>query len=128
MLNWLTISTCPDLMTAHSLLTIATAKPTQGHLDAICYVGRYIKATADYGITFSSNTNDSLEGFITFPLDDTEPTKPAPSAFTDANWGPQDASVPSLKNLCQVLLNETWSILGHLVFLLGGPLTWKCQK
>ena len=39
MLNWLSISTHPDLTTAHSLLAIATAAPTQGHLDAICYVG-----------------------------------------------------------------------------------------
>jgi hypothetical protein len=128
MLNWLTISTRPDLMTAHSLLAIATAKPTQGHLDAIRYVGRYIKATADYGISFSSKNNESLEGFITFPLNDTEPAKPAPKSFADANWGPQDASVPTLKNLRPVSLNETRSILGHLVFLSGGPLIWKCQK
>jgi hypothetical protein len=59
MLNWLTISARPDLMTAHSLLAIATAKPTQGHLDAIHYIGRYIKATADYGISFSSKNNES---------------------------------------------------------------------
>ena len=80
MLNWLTISTRPDLMTIHSLLAIATTKPTQGHLDAICYVGRYIKATADYGISFSSNANDSLESFLTFPLDDLVPNIPRPMA------------------------------------------------
>jgi hypothetical protein len=73
MLNWLTISTRPDLMTVHSLLVIATTKPTQGHLDAIRYVGQYIKATADYGISFSSMANDSLESFLTFPLDDLSP-------------------------------------------------------
>ena len=123
MLNWLTISTCPDLrMTAHSLLAIATAKPMQGHLDAIHYIGRYIKVTADYGISFSSCKNNSLESFITFPLNDTKPTRPTPAAFINTNWGPQDASVPSPKNLHQVSFNEICSILGHLVFLSDGPL------
>jgi len=128
MLNWLTISTRPDLMTVHSLLAIATTKPTQGHLDAIRYVGRYIKATADYGISFSSNANDSLESFLTFPLDDSIPNVLKPTAFTDSNWGPQDASVPTYKTSRQVSLNETRSISGHLVFLSGGPLIWKSQK
>ena len=99
MLNWLSISTCLDLTTAHSLLAIATAAPTQGHLNAIHYISRYIKATADYGISFSSSSNNNLESFITFPLpDDNSPTS-IPTAFTDANWGPQDASDPSPKNI-----------------------------
>jgi hypothetical protein len=115
-------------MTAHSLLAIATASPTQGHLDAIWYVGQYIKATADYGISFSSCTNYSLESFITFPLDDDIPDAPSPTAFTDTKWGPQDASAPSPKNLCKVSLNETCSIAGHLIFLSGGPLIWKSHK
>ena len=129
MLNWLSISTCPDLTTAHSLLAITTAALTQGHLDAIQYVGCYIKATADYGIFFSSSFNDNLESFITFPfLPDHNSSSPIPAAFADANWGPQDASVPSPKNIQQVSINETRSILGHIIFLSGGPLIWKCNK
>ena len=99
MLNWLSISTHPDLTTAHSLLAIATTAPTQGHLDAIHYVGWYIKATADYGISFSSSSNDNLESFIIFPLPDHNSSIPVPTAFADANWVPQDASVPSPKNI-----------------------------
>ena len=91
-------------------------------------MGRYLKATADYGITFSSYANDTLEGFITFPLNDENPTQLHPSAFTDSNWGPQDASVPTSKNIRPVNLNETRSIAGHLVFLTGGPLIWKSHK
>ena len=128
MLNWLSISTRPDLTTAHSLLAIATAAPTQGHLNAIRYVGRYIKATADYGISFSSSPNNNLEGFITFPLPDHNSSIPIPSAFADANWGPQDASVPSPKNIRSVSINKTRSILGHIIFFSGGPLIWKCNK
>jgi hypothetical protein len=41
----------------------------------------YIKMTADYGISFSSCENDALESFITFPLNDTEPTRPAPTVL-----------------------------------------------
>jgi hypothetical protein len=128
MLNWLAVSTRPDLTTIQSLLAIATTQPTQGHLDAIRYAGRYIKATADYGISFSSSANESLESFITFPLDDSDPFAPRPKAFTDSNWGPQDASVPSIKNSRPVSLNETRSISGHLVFMSGGPLLWKSHK
>ena len=89
MLNWLSISTCPNLTTAYILLTTATTAPTQGHLDAIWYVSHYIKATADYRISFSSRSNDNLESFITFPLPDNNSSSPFPEAFTDANWGPQ---------------------------------------
>jgi hypothetical protein len=99
MLNWLAATTRPDLSTVHSLLAIATTSPTPAHMDAIRYVGRYIKATSDYGLSFSSKINDSLEGFITFPLDDDDPSHPKPSAFTDSGWGPQDASVPSVHNI-----------------------------
>ena len=128
MINWLASSTRADLTTAHSLLAIATAAPTPAHLDAIRYVGRYIKATADYGITFCSDTNDTLEGFLTFPLDDYDPVRPKPKAFADSNWGPQDASTPTPKNTREVPINEMRSIAGHLVFLSGGPLIWKSQK
>jgi hypothetical protein len=115
MLNWLAISTRPDLTTIQSLLAQHTVSPTQQHLDASRYVGRYLKATADYGISFSSKANSSLEGFIHFPLETTSPT-----SFADANWGPQDASTPSLKNRRPVSLNETRSICGHVTFMSGG--------
>lgn len=35
MLNWLSISTRPDLTTVHSLLASATESPTRAHLDAL---------------------------------------------------------------------------------------------
>jgi hypothetical protein len=81
---------------------------------------------ADYGISFSSCANDSLESFITFPLDDDDPDALSPTAFTNSNWGPQGASAPSPKNLHKVTLNETRSIAGHLpgttISPYGGPL------
>jgi hypothetical protein len=77
---------------------------------------------ADYGISFSSCANDSLESFITFPLNDDDPDALSPTAFTNSNWGPQGASAPSPKNLHKVTLNETRSIAGHLRLFPGGPL------
>jgi hypothetical protein len=128
MLNWLSISTRPDLTTVHSLLASATDSPSQAHLDALRHVGRYIKATSDYGISFSSRSNTALEAFIQFPLDDNDNTTPCPTAFADSNWGPQDASSPSPLNLRQISMAETRLICGHLVFLSNGPLIWKSHK
>ena len=108
MLNWLSISTRLDLATVNSLLALATESPTRAHLDALHHVGRYIKATVDYGILFSSKLNTPLEAFIQLvPLDDDSP-HPCPMGFADANWGPQDAcSMPSESNCRQIELNET---------------------
>ena len=82
---------------------------------------------ADYGISFSSCANDSLESFITFPLDDDDPDALSPTAFTNSNLGPQGASAPSLKNLHKVTLNETRFIAGHL-FPPSGPLVVPPRK
>jgi hypothetical protein len=76
----------------------ATESPSQAHLDAIRHVGCYIKATTDYGNSFSSWSNAALEAFIEFPLNDDEEVIPCPSCFADANWGPQDASMPTDSN------------------------------
>jgi hypothetical protein len=80
----------------------------------------------DYGISFSSRSNDTLEAFIKFPLNDIN--NPTPTAFADTNWGLQDASTPSDSDTRQVHMDETRSICGHLVFLSNGPLVWKSHK
>jgi Reverse transcriptase (RNA-dependent DNA polymerase) len=128
MLNWLSISTRPDLATVNSLLATATESPTQAHLEALRHVGRYIKATSDYGISFSSKPNTALEAFVQFPLDDNVASIPCPKAFADSNWGPQDASTPSETNHRLIELDETRSVCGHLIFLSHGPLIWKSHK
>ena len=119
MLNWLSISMHPNLTTAYSLLAIATAALTQGHLDAIQYVGHYIKAAQDPMTTLKASSHSAYLTTILLLLSQ------QPS---NANWGPQDASIPSPKNIQPVSINETRSILGHIIFLSGGPLIWKCNK
>jgi hypothetical protein len=126
MINWLATTTRPDLTTVHSLFATSTEKPTQAHIDAAKYVGRYIKATADYGISFSSKGNSTLECFLEFPIDTTSEFKPF--TLTDSGWGPQDASVPTPYTTCDVDLNETRSICSHMLLIMGGPLVWKSHK
>ena len=123
MLNWLSISTQPDLTTVHSLLASATQLPTPAHMDGLRHVARYVKGTVDYGISFSSRPNKNLESYVNFPMD---PSKMIP--FADSNWGPQDASQPNEKNMREVSIDETKSICGHVIFMAGGPLLWKSHK
>jgi hypothetical protein len=125
MINWLATTTRPDLTTVHSLFATSTEKPTQAHIDAAKYVGRYIKATADYGISFSSTGNSMLEGFLEFPIDTSEFK---PFTLADSGRGPQDASIPVPNATREVDLNETRSICGHMLLIMGGPLVWKSHK
>ena len=81
-----------------------------------------------------SQGNPTLEGCIHFPLngeDQLSDSRTAPSlvAFCDANWGPQDASVPHPGQvLCRVSIHETRSICSHVFTMGGAPLYWKTHK
>lgn len=93
------------------------------HLDAAKHVLRYLKGTKNLGISFSSRRNTLIESFVKFPID---PTKLHP--FSDANWGPQDASVPKPNDPPQELdLFKSRSISGFLIWL-GGPLLHWVSK
>ncbi len=99
MLNWLCQGTRPDIATITSLLASHTRCPSPGHLEAVKYVGRYLKSTSDLGLLFSSKGNSTLEGYIHFPFPDDVllpdgHSIPAYIGFCDANWGLQDASLP----------------------------------
>jgi hypothetical protein len=114
-----------DLMTSLKESNSLSFPPTwlQARGKALRHVGRYEKAeaTPDYGISFSSWSHAALESFVEFPIDDSK-DKPHPMAFADANWRPQDASIPSDSNARSIDLGETRSVCGHLVFLSNGPL------
>jgi hypothetical protein len=134
MMNWLTMGTRPDISTIVSLLASHTSLPSPGHLDAVKYLGRYLKSTADLGLLFSSRRNTTFEGYIYFPLSETDDlpsggTAPRLTSFCDANWGPQDASLPNpLGPLRQVSIDESRSICGHLLMMGGCPIFWKVHK
>ncbi len=86
-LNWLPHTTRPDLSTVISLLAQNQSNPSIGHLDAAFYVVNYLSHTKTFGIYFSSSRHSTLESFIHFPV------LPRIISMSDANWGPQDATM-----------------------------------
>ena len=122
-LNWISTQTRPDLSTITNILAQYNHKCSTGHIDACKYAIRYLKGTALKGIKFSSRQNHAIESFVQFPLD---PSKVQP--FTDANWGPQDASTPNPSDTPVYLdLFKSRSIAGYLIWL-GGPLHWQSKR
>jgi hypothetical protein len=87
-LNWLARTTRPNLSTVVSLLAQHQSNPSTGHLDAAKYVVKYLATMKTLGIYFTSRKCSKLESFLHFPL----PTNTILS-MSDANWGPQDASL-----------------------------------
>jgi hypothetical protein len=114
---WLQRHTHPDLSTVVSLLSSNSHNPSQGHYDAAKRVLAYIKGTLDRGIRFTQG-GEAVEGTFSFPMRD--------GAYTDANWGPQDASHPQEGQT--VTIEEVKSLLGHVVFRMGGPICWGCNR
>ena len=90
-LNWLGVSTCPDITTITNLLAHYMDSATPSHVVAEKHVLRYLKDTSHIGIRFSSREESHAAAYVKFSI-------PAFTILplTDANWGPQDASVPPL--------------------------------
>jgi len=121
--------TRPDLATIFSLLATHMHKPSPGHVEAVKYVGKYILSTMDLGLQFCSKSTLALESHIHFPIaSDSDSSSPEVTSFCDANWSPQDASLPSPTNIRNVSINESKSICGHLIFMGGCPILWKTHK
>ena len=121
-LNWLAISTRPDISVAVSLLAQHNAHATPAHLLGAKYVLRYLTGSTSHGISFTSRSADSyLSTTFGWPKDDS-----ALSTYTDANWGPQDASKP--KPADSITLNECRSLLGYLSTRTGGPIAWSVLR
>ena len=122
-LNWLAISTRPDISTITNLLAKYMSDPSQGHIYAARNVIRYLKGTRHHGISFSTQQNLSLQSYIKFPIDETKFL-----SMTDANWGPQDQSSKSHPTTqSQLDLFKTRSLSGYLL-LFGGPVHWMSKR
>jgi hypothetical protein len=132
MINWLQMCTHLDLTTTFSLLASHMHSQSLGHLEAVKHAGKYILSTMDLGLHFSSKPNSFRESYIHFPLSDDNPLIPFSSphfnSFCVAKWSPQDASQPSANNICNVSIDETRSICGHIFFMGGCPVLWKTHK
>jgi len=118
-LNWLSITTRPDISTAVSLLAQHQSNPSPGHLDAAYYVAQYLSHTKSLGIYFSSSRHVQLESFLHFPFSSKL------LAMLDASWGPQDASAP--KSPLELPLFISRSMSAYFVDLLG-PIHWSSKR
>ena len=124
-LHWLAQSTRPDIATAVSFLSSYQSKPTKAHIESARHVGRYLKSTFTKALNFlHKNAYKPLEACTHIPHEDFE----QPVCYADANWGPQDASIPTATNRRLVSLTETKSVCGFIIFFHGAPIMWKAFK
>ena len=123
-LNWVAISTRPDIATIVALLSKYTHNPSQGHIVAAIRVVKYLKGTKNLSITFTSTANNTISSFVNFPIDNNTIT-----ALTDANWGPQDQSCPvqPTKTNHKLDLFKTRSMSGYIIWL-NGPVHWVSRR
>ena len=117
----LSTQTRPDLATIANVLAQHNHKASSGHIDVAKCAIRCLKGTRHKDISFSSKSNHTLESFIQFPLDPDNITN-----FSDANWGPQDASKPKPNENIKLDLFGSRSIAGYLIWLCG-PLHWSSK-
>jgi hypothetical protein len=113
-LNWVAHTTRPDISTIVSLLAQHQNHPSPGHYDAGIYVAKYLATTKHLGIYFNSNRGSTLQSFLHFPL------QQQLLSMSDANWGPQDAS---LKRIPDLPLFVSRSMSAYYIDLFG-PLHW----
>ena len=121
-LNWLSVSTRPDIATITNLLAKYTANPSKGHIEAARRVIKYLKGTKTHGILFSQTNNSNISSFLKFPLPQTKIT-----SLSDANWGPQDQSKPLPHETRKIHPFKSRSLSGFLIWL-GGPLHWMSKR
>ena len=86
-INWLAISTQPDIAKISNILSRYMAHPIKGCIDAAKRVLCYLKGTSEHGIAFHSNIKHNMKAFVKF-------LKILLHFFFDANWDSQDQSIP----------------------------------
>jgi hypothetical protein len=118
-LNWLAVTTRPDLATIVSLLAQHQSDPSSGHYKAALHVVQNLANTKDLGIYFTSCRGSTLESFLHFPV------PPTVLSMSDANWGPQDASLSSSGHDLPLFVSRSMS--AYYIDLLG-PLYWMSKR
>jgi hypothetical protein len=112
-------TTRPDISTVVSLLAQHQSNPSHGHLEAAQYVGKYLSHTKNLGIHFSSSRHKQLELFLHFPVANNL------LSMSDANWGPQDATMS--KTSMELPLFTSRSMSAFYIDLFG-PLHWISKR
>jgi hypothetical protein len=117
-LLWLQRHLCPDISAAVSLLLSYSHNPSAGHYESAKRVLAYLQGTLDHRIRFTQGGPLVLVN-ISFPTTN--------GTYTNANWGPQDASHPTSED-ATFNITKVQSLLGHVVFCMGGPVCWGCTQ
>jgi hypothetical protein len=121
-LNWLALSTRPNIATITNMLAKYSNNASKGHIEQAKRVIKYLQGTKTMGISFTSYDRDQLSSFVKFPINSSTVT-----CLTDTNWGPQDQSTPSPTNNEDLDIFKSRSISGYLIWL-GGPLHWVSKR
>ncbi|XP_049934693.1 uncharacterized mitochondrial protein AtMg00810-like [Nymphaea colorata] len=119
MLQYLTF-TCPDIVYAVNQVSQFMHVPTEGHMDAIKHILRYLKVTVGDGLVYTRKSID-LDGHTI-------------STYIDADWAGNNVQLPDRalrQNIGQWLStqlklhscviffgNSPFSILNHLYFVI----------
>ena len=123
-LNWLSISTRPDITTIVSLLSAHSHKPAQAHFDSALHVVRYLASTPSHGLYYTSDNTEPFHAFVHFPSNES-----GLQAYCDANWGPLDASIPKPDApAIEQSMESLRSISGWFVMNAGAPIAWGCAR
>ena len=92
-LLWISQGTRPDISVITSLLAQHQNNPYPGHISPTKHVVKYLKGTSTLGIAFHSDMQLTPNSFVHFPVTDNKITE-----HSNANWGPQDQSLPTHNN------------------------------
>ena len=118
---WLNSYTCLDLCAVIKLLTQFNSHPLSAHLAAARYVLQYLQQSRAQGISYSSTGSNLSRSVSYYPC-----TNPAITGYTNANWGPQDASTPS--PIDTVTIDECRSLHGAIITRMGGAISWQVER
>lgn len=108
--NWLAMATRPDIATITNLLAHHLHTTMPSHVKAAKYVLCYLIGIIDLGIKFSPLADPTADAFVKFPLDQHKTT-----SLIDANWGPQDHSLPDPLNPSHLDLFKSRYLSGFLI-------------
>ena len=116
-LNWLSISTRPDITAIVSLLS--------AHFQSALHVIRYLASSPSLGLYFTSDNSEPFHAFVHFPTTDNVTLQ----AYCDANWGPMDASVPKTGTTPPEQQPQALrSLSGWFIMQAGAPIAWGCAR
>jgi hypothetical protein len=110
-LLWLQRQSRPDISAVTHLLAQRSHNLSACHFEAAKRVLAYLQGTLDRGIRFTQGGSPVYVN-VSFPIRD--------GTYTNAKWGPQDASHP--KDGEMIRIEDAQSLLGHVVMRMGGPI------